>query len=459
MSPFVRNNIPPEVRPLLPKKNEGQCSYAMFMAVLVGGVCSMAEGYDLGNFGAIAATLRAEFGINAIQMGILSGVPMFCQAGGNLLGGSLAGYCGRKVAFGCVCILLVGGTVVQGLAKSYLTFALGRCLVMFSGGAGLPVVSAYMTEVTPAALRGRICALEEVLLMMGITMAYAASWSFLGIAQGWRLVVLLGVISPGVCLCLILFCSVPESPRYLLIKGRRGEAEHVLRQLIRDPDEVTRTLESWDAVSSNGACPPVSRRALVACFGVCCGNTLSGVTVLHALLTYVLRMVLDGKSSADWALIINASKFLMALPVCFYWMDTVGRRPLMIGSAVAMACGAAISLWSLHGEVSAQLFSVGMCIHLTFFSFGLGPAPWVYGAEVLPNERRAQVLGLALFISRLFTAVQLLALPLLVETFIWMPFAFYIFCNCMTAIFIWNFCPETKDKPLEEITAAFEKGG
>jgi len=448
----MQETIPQEVTPLV-RKQDGNPSYQLKLARLFGCVSSVSEGYDIGCFGAVASTIQSEFSLRPEQMSVMVGVPMLFQATGTWLGGSLADVIGRKATLCCTASLLIIGTVVQAFATNHLVFLAGRCIVMMAGGAGLTGVSLYMSEVSPSAIRGRYCALEEVLLMVGVSLSYVAAWLFVDAPSGWRVVVGAGIGAPVLGLCLLFCFDIPESPRFLLKCGRRSDAEEVLKQLLGDQQEIEVTLESWGK-SRETQKDPVPVRAACICFGTLIGISITGAIVLSHSLTYILKFVLDRESTAVWALVMNITKFLMLLPVCFYWLDSFGRRPLLIMSSVCMGLGAAIAAMgvSVLSQTHVWLFPFGMCVQLTSYSLGLGPAQWTYCSEIIPTEHRAEVFGFALCVARLMNAIQLFALPLVLEIGVWIPFAFYAATGLAFGACVWWFCPETKNKRLEDIS-------
>mmetsp|Transcript_116106 Transcript_116106/g.375165 ORF Transcript_116106/g.375165 Transcript_116106/m.375165 type:complete len:468 (+) Transcript_116106:68-1471(+) len=453
-----------EVAPLVPKAE--YYAPAAILARIVSCVSSLAEGYDVGCFGAIAADIKEDLGLSSWGIGILAGVPALFFALAALCGGALANAVGRKAALMATCVLLIAGIWLQVVATGLSGLVLGRCIVNAGAGAGVAVVSTYLTEVTPAARRGCFVSLEELFLQMGILLAYFAQWCLVDYMHGWRIVIGLGMVGPVLALLLSLLPQVPESPRYFYLHGEHGKAEQMLRRLVADPEEVEQTLAAWDnelPITLVEAVQQTPRGAFVASLGVALCTTASGVHAINQLLSFVLVGALKGSVPAEelkhtvasCTLAIMGLKFAVLLPVCLYLVDRVGRRPLLVASALCMAVGSSTTTMALAGSRAATLVVVGIGVHLASFSLGMGPVMWAYCSEVLPTEVRGPGMGLAILASRCLVFVQLSVLPVALAVSFCLPFACYAVVNLAAATFVMCCCPETSGKKLEELPGIF----
>ncbi|KAK9835166.1 hypothetical protein WJX81_002425 [Elliptochloris bilobata] len=231
-------------------------------------------GYDMGLIGGALVDIRRDFNTSEGQDELIVGATKVGAVFGTFLGGALMVHYGRRVAIALDSIFFVGGPLLMAVSHSIAGLVVGRLLVGFGIGISAVVVPAYLGEVAPAGVRGRIVEVYEVLLCLGMLMAVLADWGLQHVAGGWRWMVGLPVL-PALVLSAALVL-LPESPRWLVVQGRLDEALAVMHRVltnVRLPQGAQRStaevedelLALWSSVEKDKA---AAKECVAAATGV-----------------------------------------------------------------------------------------------------------------------------------------------------------------------------------------------
>lgn len=219
----------------------------MVLAVFVASNVAMLLGYDIGVMSGAKRVMQRDLLLTTRQVETLVGSLNLVSAGGGLLSGTLADSClGRRGTVAFACLASVVGSVVMALApktaQGFAVLMVGRTLCGIAVGAGIMIAPLYISELSPKDLRGRLVSFFEVAINIGILLGYVAGWAFRTLRDdvSWRWMMGVGGIPPAaILLCL---CFMPESPRWLLARGREAEAAGVLRGIC-EPQEAADALK------------------------------------------------------------------------------------------------------------------------------------------------------------------------------------------------------------------------
>lgn len=218
----------------------------VLLAVFVASNVAMLLGYDIGVMSGAKRVMQRDLALTTRQVETLVGSLNLVSAGGGLLSGTLADTClGRRGTVAFACLASVIGSVVMALAPQAQGFAVlmvGRTLCGVAVGGGIMIAPLYISELSPKSLRGRLVSFFEVAINVGILLGYVAGWAFRNLPDdiSWRWMMGVGGIPPA--MILLCLCFMPESPRWLLARGREEEAVGVLRGIC-EPEEATETLK------------------------------------------------------------------------------------------------------------------------------------------------------------------------------------------------------------------------
>mmetsp|Transcript_14668 Transcript_14668/g.17793 ORF Transcript_14668/g.17793 Transcript_14668/m.17793 type:complete len:447 (+) Transcript_14668:450-1790(+) len=357
-----------------------------------------------------------------------------------------------------------------------LNFAMILCFRTITGfgvGIGLSIDPVFISEVSPAGVRGELVTWSEISINIGILIGFIASYGFKDMSTGiaWRLMLGCGIIAPFILL-ICVFTIMPESPRWLIARGYETEARKVLSKLTwPDEDRSAILKEIQNAVREEKKShlselswrqilfPPTPglRRAIMVGVGVA---TAQQILVEESLLFYfpeILESMNVARVHVFMALIAMGILKTVCIIISACFLDSAGRRPMLLisigGMGIALA-GVALSFLA-HLPWGAVVCIWG---YMSFFSLGIGPGCWLLAAEVFPLAIRARAMAIATTSNRIVSAV-------VASSFLpWakaVGFATYFFCFAILAFFVWIliffYVPETKGKTLEAMADYFEK--
>ncbi|POM75548.1 Solute carrier family, facilitated glucose transporter [Phytophthora palmivora] len=423
-----------EDQPLLGADDEFPEPGYTFPLLLSCGVALMSAfqfGYNTGVTGGINPDIIFP-GHSDIQWAVC--VSIFAVGGpiGSLTAGQVSTALGRKKALLVDSFLFIIAGAIMALSVNIYALILGRFLVGFASGTVSVVVPLYLGELAPPNLRGALGTGYQLFMVMGILaadlLAFKYSGESNGLAQpGWRL--LFGFTAvPGI-LQLALASLLTESPRWLLTKNRPKEAADILRRL-RGSNDVYEEIDSICSASDNES-------------GANTGiwDVLKDRSIRFPLVAAVVLQVAQQFSG------INAVMFYAML------MDTAGRRPLLIYSAIGMIFSSVVlTLGLMNALPFASMASVGgvMCF-VWFFEIGLGPIPWLIVAEMFPAKPRPTAMSIATMVNWSCSFLVGLMFPTMQRELGEYTFVPFCVSLCMALAFTLKYVPETKGKTIQEI--------
>ena len=431
-------------------------------------------GYDTGVISDAIGFLTARFQLDHAG----EGWAMSCAILGCALGASVAGmlgdWLGRKKLLVISAILFAVSSLGTALPQALGIFIAFRVLAGVGIGVAALASPMYIAEVSPARIRGRMVSLNQLAIVTGFLLVYFANYYIARqgdetwqIQTSWRWMFGLG-LAPAV-LFLGLLCLVPESPRWLVERGRHPEALQVLSR-INGTAAADVEIGSIQAAIANEASSvgqlfrPGIRMVLI--IGVVLA-ILQQVTGINAFLYYGPEIFKKLGTSSDTALlqqiIIGAANLLFTL-VAIWTVDRWGRRPLMLlGTAGMGLCLFGMGLAAYLQQIDVWL--LGLIIgYIACFAMSVGPVTWVILSEIFPTRVRGRALAVATFFLWIAdfavtqTAPYLNKDPWLVQTFHRaFPFLVYGAMCVIEVLFIWRFVPETKGRSLEEIEKSWHR--
>jgi SP family xylose:H+ symportor-like MFS transporter len=284
---------------------------------------------------------------------------------------------------------------------------------------------------------------------------------------GWRWMFGSEII-PSILFLVFIFL-IPESPRWLLQKGKSEQAVAVLEKINAPEDvakvqsEIQNSLEQEDKGQWNHLVNPIYKKALFVGIGL---SILQQLTGINAILYYAPEIFKSLGSSTDASLletsilgVVNLIFTLLAIK----WVDKMGRKPLLyIGSAGMTISLAAVGIF-IYNEAVGNYVLPFLILFMASFSISWGPIVWVLLSEIFPNKIRSLALAISVFIQWVANFVVTQVFPSLVENQ-WLKnnfngaFPFYLFSViCLFSLFfVWKKVPETKNKSLEQMDALWK---
>ncbi|MEV8266010.1 sugar porter family MFS transporter [Microbacterium sp. NPDC076911] len=458
----------------------GKRAIGLAVAAAVGGFLF---GFDSSVVNGAVESIQSDFALNDFVTGLVVAVALLGCAAGAMLAGSLADRWGRLKVMWLGAILFFVNSVGAALAFSVWDLALWRVV----GGLGIGIASviapAYIAEVAPRQIRGGLASLQQLAITLGIFTALLSDYWLEDIAGGadnvlwfgleaWRWMFLVGVVPAAVYG--VLSFTLPESPRYLIAKGRSDEARKIYSRLVPEVDLDKTMNELIAAIKTDQKNANVSLRgkALGLQPVVWIGIILSvfqqfvGINVIFYYSTSLWNSV--GLTNAPLISVVTSVTNVLVTLVAIFLVDRVGRKPILLTGSVIMAIslgamavsftfaegsGDDLSLpgvWAPVAIVAANLFVVG-------FGASWGPLVWVLLGEIFPNRIRAKALGVAagaqwianFTITMTFPAMSTWSLPL--------TYGMYALFAALSFFFVLLRIPETKGMELEQSETLFAR--
>jgi len=432
-------------------------------------------GYDTGVISGAIEALTLRFQLDDLMKGWASGCVLIGCALGVLLVGPISDRFGRRMALFISAGLFLLSAVGTSLPRDILTFILFRIL----GGVGIGVASIstpmYIAEITPAHLRGRMVAVNQIAIVGGIAATSFANYVIAGhgdqawnIATGWRWMFALGTV-PAVAFFLLLL-RIPESPRWLIEMRRDKEARTVLARVggNRFADaEVASISESLAGEKGTWGELFSSRLRVPMLLGIALA-VLQQVTGINVFMYFgaTIFKTMSQSTGVDAGLlqqiIINGSGVLFTL-IAIASVDKWGRRPLMFlgtsGMGISLVAMGVMAQTMSATAATSHLMLACIILYIACFGLSVGPVIWVMLSEIFPTAVRGRALGLATFCLWLADYLVTQTFPIMDAKGSWFvahfnhAFPFYVYaCFCVVLIAVmWLFVPETKGRSLEEI--------
>ncbi len=431
------------------------------------GLGGLLFGYDTGVIGGAQLFIQKDFHLSSFSDEVLVSCVLIGAIVGSLVAGWLVTRAGRRVAIMTSGGLFVLGSIAAAAAPNAGSLDAARIVVGVAIGIVSVAAPLYVAEMAPAERRGSLVAIYQLAITIGIFAAYLVDEAFAH-DEAWRAMFAIGVVPAA--LLVIGMRGLPESPRWLVERGRRDEAALVLGQLGADDTGVKAELATIDAAreQDSGAgwravLGRAARAALVIAVGLALIQQLTGInTVIYYAPRIFKAAGLGSSSAAIWASVSVSVVNVAATFIAIRFVDRVGRKPLLMMGITGMivALGALALLFA--GTTNADGFSVhdaltigALWVYVISFAFSLGPIVWIMISEVFPQPVRGPGNGIATmagWAGNLVVSLTFLSLiDALGETG---TFALYGAIGIASLVFIRRRVPETKGRTLEEIQAA-----
>jgi SP family arabinose:H+ symporter-like MFS transporter len=421
-------------------------------------------GFDIAIITGAGPFLKQCFNLNDLALGWAFSSLLFGCILGSVIAGRLADLFGRKRILMAVAVLFALTTAATGLAPNFLLFIIGRLLGGLAVGGASIISPLYVAEVSPATLRGRMCAFYQLSITVGILVSYCINYLLRDAGDwNWRWMFISGVV-PSIVLVLMLL-RAPETPRYLFKSGRREEGFALLCRITGPTQAKVEIAEIQDSLVKRRASwqelwQPGIRRALMVGFVLAILVHFSGI---NTIIDYAPIIFQSAGAKLDTALfstfVLGFTNVLLTL-VSFWVIDRYGRKPLYIVGSLGMATVlVALAIISAMDRFTGLTVLGLIMAYISFFAACIGPVFWTLVPEIFPNRLRGTAMIVPVVTQWAANAVVVLLFPLAFNQIGKAPtFAFLGLMALLQGIFAWRFVPETKNKTLEEIELQWQRG-
>ncbi|RNF16209.1 putative sugar transporter [Trypanosoma conorhini] len=427
-------------------------------------------GYDTSVINGALFQIKDRFGFSehSWKAGLIVSIAVVGAFVGAFIPGLLAVRCGRRACIAIADVLFIVGSIVMSAAMNVEMLFLGRAVVGLGIGMSSVTVPVYLSEITSAKERGATVVFNGVSLTGAQCVASVATAllvQFTSINVGWRVALGLGAL-PAIIQLAGLFIFLPESPRWLLVKGDREQALKLAQEFEVDICEVTNAEDSEDfAPNYRGIFKRAMRRRLLI---GCMLHILQQISGINTIMYYSSVILYDaGFKDPKTPVILSiplAGINAISTMCCLFTVDRWGRRMLLQISAYACLAitiamtGVGFSLGDqVPYAIGGWVFLSLLCVYLVFFAPGLGAMPWVVMGEIFPTHLRITAASMATMCNWGSNALVSQVFPIMMGS-IGVGGTFSVICGCIAfaAVFIQFFVVETKGLTLEEIEDLFE---
>lgn len=426
------------------------------------GVASLGSflfGFDTAVISGATDALRLHFTLDASQLGFTVASALLGTIVGSIAVGGPLETRGRRLVLRALGLVYVVSAVGCGLAWSWTALVAFRLLGGVAIGGSSVAAPMYIAEIAPPESRGRLVALAQLNIVVGILVAYVSN-SLVELAVGgpdsaaWR--VMLGApVLPALIFYALTF-GMPESPRWLVARGRRHDALEVLRRVgTSDPagvvGEVVASLHGETDAAREPFFTARYRRPILLALMVATFNQVSGINALIYYTADIFAMAGAARTSALWQSVIIGVTNLVFTLLAMSVIDRVGRRRLLLIGSVGLAVCLFVAAWALETKAAGALVLVSLIGYIASFAFSQGAVIWVYLAEIFPNRVRARGQALGSFTHWVWAAAVSWTFPIVAEASGGLPFVIFGVLMVIQFFAVAVLLPETRGVSLEAI--------
>jgi len=384
-------------------------------------------GFDTGVINVALPSLREQLQLTPSQESMVVGAVLFGAMFGPFISGFLTDKLGRKKINVIASLIFVVGSILAAIAPDTHSLIAGRLLLGLAIGIVAATVPLYLAELSPKDKRGRMVTFFQLAITLGILLSYVVGYIFGDAENAWRLMFWAGFVPAIILFVGMLF--VPESPRWLLTKGRNEEALKVLNQLRTPEDavaEYNETLKLLKEEKLNKSSwmelfMPKLRIPLFIGIGIFAIQQFSGINAIIYYSTDIFKSLFTD-SQATLATVGVGIVNSLATILGMQFLDKWGRKPLLytglIGTAVCLGTVGLAFFFesSLPASLRQMMLVGGIYTYIIFFAISLGPLGWLLISEVYPLKIRGFASSMGSFNHWFFDLMVAISFPLMRAT-------------------------------------------
>ena len=444
-----------------PARLTGTLVASTFIAALGG----LLFGFDTAVISGTTEALRSVYGLSGFGLGFTVASALIGTILGAMVVGRPADAWGRRRVLVAIAVLYFVSAVGTALAWDWWSLLFFRFLGGIGVGGASVVSPMYIAEISPAALRGRLVAVTQFNIVLGILLAFFSNYLIARLDLGatdWRW--MFGVEAfPAAAFFLLLFLT-PQSPRWLLARRRVEEARAVLARLGTDTGSVDGEIEAIEAsldLEHHSLEEPLFQAAyrgpILLAIAIAAFNQLSGINALMYYAPAIFRMAGAGQGSALFQSVLVGGTNLAFTMAAMAVIDKFGRRNLMIVGSIGYIASLSATAWAFYRygtdftPAGSMVVLASLLVFIASHAFGQGAVIWVFISEIFPNRVRARGQALGSFTHWLMAAGISWTFPMIAQASGGHAFAFYAAMMVVQLVWVLRVMPETKGVPLEDI--------
>jgi sugar porter (SP) family MFS transporter len=434
----------------------------LYLPAAVAAIGGLLFGFDTAVINGAIVFLKRQFALSDSQTEFgASSLLLGC-----VFGASLAAFTsdrfGRKKSLLAAAALFTVSSIGAALPRNITEFVLARLIGGLAIGLASTLSPLYIAEISPPRIRGLLVSVNQLAIVTGILLSYSVNYGLTGAgAANWRWMFASAAVPSVFFLLALLF--VPESPRWLVQKGRENEAEHILSRIKSREAARAEILAIHSAVAeeSSNVLDPAFRKPLVVAVLIALFSQFTGINTIiyYGSLVFLEHVPKQTAGTALWANVMIGVINFAATLLGMYLIDRVGRKLLMMSAFAGMAVSLVGVAAAIHLQSPALAVLILVLIYVACFAVGIGTGTWVLMSEICPTRVRGRAMSIAtlfLWCGTLLVTLTFLSLVRVLTA----PGAFLLYAViCIAAfLFVKLAVPETKGKSLEEIESWWPAG-
>ncbi|MCX7887793.1 MAG: sugar porter family MFS transporter [Verrucomicrobiae bacterium] len=433
---------------------------ALLASAIVAALGGLLFGFDTAVISGTTEGLKKEFALTDFELGFTVASALIGTILGALGVGKPADKIGRRGTLILLAIFYIVSAVGCAIPWSWWSLVFFRFLGGLAVGGSSVVSPMYIAEISPAKYRGRLVAITQFNIVLGILLAYLSNYIIgqFGLEPGaeWRWMFAVEAFPAAVFFVALFF--IPQSPRWLVARGRIEEARAVLEKCGADTgsveDEIAEIRASLDIEHHSLEEPFFCRKyakPIMLAVAVAAFNQLSGINALIYYTAHIFRMAGFGALDALWQSVVIGSTNLVFTMAALAVIDHFGRRKLMLVGSIGYILSLAATAYSFYTGSGGRLLLASLIVFIASHAFGQGAVIWVFISEIFPNRVRARGQALGSFTHWLMAALISWTFPMIAARSGGHAFAFYALCMVGQLLWVLWVMPETKGISLEKI--------
>lgn len=420
-------------------------------------------GYDTGVISGAILFIQKDFGLSPFLQGAVVAALLLGAMVGSAVAGPLTDRLGRRNLIIAAAVTFTIGALGAAASPGAGALIVARFVIGLAVGTAALVVPLYLSETAPTAIRGAVASLNQLMIVVGILLAYVVN-GILASSGDWRLMLGLAVV-PSLILLVGMF-FMPETPRHLVRSGEEEEAREVLEELREDDDheQEIREIREVEQDEEGGGLRELTakwvRPALVVAIGLAVFQQLVGINTIIYYAPTTLTNVGYSDTAAIYANIVIGVLNVAMTVVAIRIVDRVGRKPMLTGGLFGMVASLTVLGVSLAvlptathpGDPAAIITLICLGAFIVSFALTWGPVVWVMLPEVLPLGVRGAAMGVAVMLNWAANFAVAQTFPPLIDGVGPGPvFLGYAVLGVVALVFVKKLVTETKGRSLEEI--------
>ncbi|MFC7292693.1 sugar porter family MFS transporter [Hirschia litorea] len=439
-------------------------------------------GFDSGVINGTIDGLRAAFNSSDAGSGFQVASMLLGCAVGAALAGTLSDKFGRRSMMIVAAVFFTVSAWGSGVSSDSLQFIIYRLLGGLAVGAASVMAPAYIAEVAPANLRGKMATIQQVAIIFGLFIAFLSNYLIAQSAgsstqewlmgfEAWRWMYWMELI-PAIVFLLALL-AIPESPRFLVAQEKTQAAHNVFEKISGTAQATIQVAEVEASLASdhkpklsdlfnNGRLRPIVWVGI----GLAVFQQFVGINIIFYYGAVLWQAAGFTESDALLINVLSGGLSIGAVMAALLLVDRIGRKPLLLIGSIGMAVSLAVVAFTFStGELTDAgginlTSSMGLIaliaanVYVVFFNASWGPVMWVMLGEMFPNQIRGSGLAVAGFFQWVANFVISMSFPIMIGTAsigLVGAYGFYTLSAFISVAFVWYFVKETKGKKLEDM--------